>query len=351
MAGLGAAALAPVLALGRGRPRRGRRWRCRPKPTSSRLRPGSAGYADLVAWHGPDFRFKRGETLEVTLRQRTAGARGPQLARDRWRPGRRTADRPARRWRQAAKETLQLPLRHAGTFLCDLRLLGDGQARPSRARALIVRESEPVAVDRDEVLLIEDWRLRPDGTAIAPGHRSQGRRAGLHDQRPTSLDLSARTNERLRLRFINGCQRAVIAVKIGRPRGSGHGHRRPAGRAVPGPQRRAGAGAGRPGRRFRRCDSAGGHRPHDPAARRQGGPPDRHAGRLQASRRSAPPRCRRPPPLPSNGLPAQLDLKNATAGRSRARRTAGRLGDAGELHRHRRRPPSAPRPAASWCWP
>ena len=56
-----------------------------------------------------------------------------------------------------------------GTFLCDLRLLGDGQARPSPARPLIVAESEPVAVDRDEVLLIEDWRLRPDGTAIAPG--------------------------------------------------------------------------------------------------------------------------------------------------------------------------------------
>ena len=68
-----------------------------------------------------------------------------------------------------AKETFVVPLRHAGTFLCDLRLLGDGQARPSRARALIVGESEPVAVDRDEVFLIEDWRLRPDGTAIAPG--------------------------------------------------------------------------------------------------------------------------------------------------------------------------------------
>ncbi len=53
--------------------------------------------------------------------------------------------------------------------MCDLRFWGDGQARPSRALALIVGESEAVAVDRDEVLLIEDWRLRPDGTAIAPG--------------------------------------------------------------------------------------------------------------------------------------------------------------------------------------
>ena len=54
-------------------------------------------------------------------------------------------------------------------MLCDLSLLGDGAARPARGLPLIVAESEPVAVDRDEVFLIEDWRLRPDGTAIAPG--------------------------------------------------------------------------------------------------------------------------------------------------------------------------------------
>ncbi len=44
------------------------------------------------------------------------------------------------------------------------------EQRPSPARALVVEESEAVAVDRDEVLLIEDWRLRPDGAAIAPGN-------------------------------------------------------------------------------------------------------------------------------------------------------------------------------------
>ena len=49
----------------------------------------------------------------------------------------------------------------------------------------------------------------------------------------------------------------------------------------------------------------------DPAARRQGSAPDRPAGRPQRSRRSAPRRCAAAPPLPSNGLPAQLDLKNA----------------------------------------
>ena len=100
----------------------------------------------------------------------------------------RPLSRPARR------ENLVIPLRHAGTFLCDLRLLGDGQARPSPARALVVEESEPVAVDRDEVFLIEDWRLRPDGTAIAPGIDPEGHHAGLHHQRPSFARTSRRAS-------------------------------------------------------------------------------------------------------------------------------------------------------------
>ena len=107
-----------------------------------------------------------------------------------------------------------VPLRHAGTFLCDLRLLGDGQARPSPARAMIVDESEAVAVDRDEVFLIEDWRLRPDGTAIAPGIDPKDATPVYTINGQLTLDIPARTHERLRLRFINGCQRNVIAVKI-----------------------------------------------------------------------------------------------------------------------------------------
>ena len=76
-----------------------------------------------------------------------------------------------------------VPLRHAGTFLCDLRLLGDGQARPSPARALIVGESEAVAVDRDEVFLIEDWRLRAGRNRDRARHRPKSHDAALHHQR------------------------------------------------------------------------------------------------------------------------------------------------------------------------
>ncbi|WP_146686495.1 multicopper oxidase family protein [Bradyrhizobium canariense] len=113
-----------------------------------------------------------------------------------------------------ARENLQIPLRQAGTFLCDLRLLGDGQARPSRALAVIVGESEAVSVDRDEVCLLEDWRLGSDGTAIAPGTDPKGATPFYTINGQASLDISVRTNERLRIRFINGCQRTVVAVKI-----------------------------------------------------------------------------------------------------------------------------------------
>jgi FtsP/CotA-like multicopper oxidase with cupredoxin domain len=108
----------------------------------------------------------------------------------------------------------EIPLRHAGTFLCDIRLLGDGAVRPSRPLPLVVTESEPVAVDRDELFLIEDWRLRPDGIAIAPASEAKDTQLAYTVNGLRSPDLTARVNERLRFRFINGCQRSVIGLKL-----------------------------------------------------------------------------------------------------------------------------------------
>jgi FtsP/CotA-like multicopper oxidase with cupredoxin domain len=113
-----------------------------------------------------------------------------------------------------ARDSFVLPLRQAGTFLCDLRLLGDSQVLPSPARALVVPESEPVAIDRDEVVLIEDWRLRPDGSAMAPGAEAKDAKRLYTVNGQRLLDIPIRTHERLRLRFINGCQRNGIAIKI-----------------------------------------------------------------------------------------------------------------------------------------
>jgi FtsP/CotA-like multicopper oxidase with cupredoxin domain len=114
----------------------------------------------------------------------------------------------------SASDTLQLPLRHAGTYLCDLALLGNGAARATRALPLIVSESEPIQADRDETFLIEGWRLKPDGTAIAPGLDPEGTVAVYTVNGQRMREIKVRGRERLRFRFINGLQRQVIALKI-----------------------------------------------------------------------------------------------------------------------------------------
>lgn len=109
--------------------------------------------------------------------------------------------------------SFSLPLRQAGTFLIDGWLLGDGKERPSPIRPLIVEDAKPV-VDRDEVLLIEDWRVMSDGRALAPGSDPKDAAIVYTANGQPSLDLKLRPNERLRLRVINGCQRAPIGLKI-----------------------------------------------------------------------------------------------------------------------------------------
>jgi FtsP/CotA-like multicopper oxidase with cupredoxin domain len=186
------------------------------KPGAAVLRPGQP---DVPIWSlltsAPEggLRFRRGDQLEVMLANDLPlpvvlnwhGIDGVPAVEP------LTARPPLA---LAAKDSFTMPLRHAGTFLCDLRLLGDGQARPLPARALVVGESEKIGADRDEVVLIEDWRLRPDGTAIAPGVAAMDTTTLFTASRQASMDISARTNERLRLRFINGCQRRAIALKI-----------------------------------------------------------------------------------------------------------------------------------------
>jgi FtsP/CotA-like multicopper oxidase with cupredoxin domain len=257
---------------------------------------------------GPDLRFKRGDALDVTFLNDLpvpaalnwhgidgVPATEPLLTRAPLAPG--------------AKETLVVPMRHAGTLLCDLRILGD-VPQPSRAQAMVVGESEPVSVDRDELLLIEDWRLRPDGTVIAPGIDPKDAATVYSINGRASLEIPARTHERLRFRLINGCQRNVIAIKIegqevrvmaldGQP-------------AEPFPARN-GAVVLAPGARADVLLDASLPAGSTSSILLHDGKEARPIARLVASkeppiRNAALPD---PPPLPSNGLPAQLELKNA----------------------------------------
>lgn len=303
MAGLGAAALTSISASA-GFAQGHRVLQLEGKVESLQLRPGTP--ATRVWGLGePDLKFKRSDIVEV-------GWNGfnDRLAMLNWRGidgAPEVEPLPAGLY----KVTRQMPLRHAGTFLCDLGLLGDGQAPASRAYALVVRESEAVAVDRDEVFLIEDWRVLPDGTAIAPGAEPKDALPAYTVNGRISFEISARTNERVRLRLISACQRAVIATKIenyevrimaidGQP-------------AEPFLARNGALVLAPGGRADVFVDvvmPAGTSTPillHD-------GKEARPIGRIVVS--GEPPIRPAPlppaPPLPSNGLPERLDLKNAT---------------------------------------
>jgi FtsP/CotA-like multicopper oxidase with cupredoxin domain len=158
-------------------------------------------------------RFKRGDRAEITCANDLPA---PIVLNWRGIDGAASAEpllaRPIQK--STGSDAFQLPLRHAGTYLCDAALLGDGAARAVRALPLIVAESEPVAADRDEVLLIEGWRLKPDGSALAPGLDADGTTPVYTVNGQRTNDIPVRSRERLRLRFINALQRHVIALKI-----------------------------------------------------------------------------------------------------------------------------------------
>ena len=273
------------------------------------------GQPDTAIWSlqgpapDPDLRFLRHDELEITLQNELPV---PTVLDWHGIDGLAAAEPLTVRPPLAASgsETLVIPLRQAGTLLCDIRLLGDGQARPLQPRALIVTETEPVAVDRDQVFLVEDWRLRPDGTAIGPGIDPRDTAPVYTVNGGRALDISARARERLRFRFVNGFQRNVIALKI-----EGHEVRIMALDSQPCEPfpARNGALVLAPGSRADAFIDVGAEPGSTSSILLHDGKEVRPIGRLIVSkepplRDAALPAA---PPLPSNGLPARLDLKNA----------------------------------------
>jgi len=280
------------------------------RPATAALRGGAP---DVSVWSlgaTPDgaLRFRRGDEVEVTLDNQL-----PIPVTLNWHglDGIAAAEPLTRRPPLAAggKDTLVLPLRHAGTLLCDLRLLGDNQPRPLPARAIVVTETEPVPADRDETLLIEDWRLGADGP-LAPGGSARDAITVYTVNGRSSADITLRANDRLRLRIINGCHRNAIALKI-------HDHEATV-MAIDGQPSepflaREGALVLAPGSRVDAfIDAVRSPGSTSPIVLHDGKEP-RTIGRLltssEAPARSAP--LAAPRPLPSNGLPPQLELKNA----------------------------------------
>ena len=102
----------------------------RPPPGPSRdadLVAGGLGQADFASSAAPAWKSPFQNDLPVPLLLDWRGLDGVPAAEPLL-----VADATSAR-RKAA--TFDMPLRHAGTHFCDLRLLGDGQGRPSRALA------------------------------------------------------------------------------------------------------------------------------------------------------------------------------------------------------------------------
>ena len=312
LAGLGTTLLGPSVAAAQPTATQRRSLVLRARPRSLAPRQGQA---ETGIWGlepdgpGSGLSFARGEEIAVTFHNelpasvilRWRGIDGspasePLTARPPVAPG--------------GSDTFSILFKHAGTSSCDIRLLGDRQARPSAATALVVREAEPVAVDRDQVVLIEDWQLDGEGNAIAPGTNAGTARPIYTVNGQTAPDIAIRQRERIRFRFINGCQCNVIAIKIDSTATwimaiDGQ----PAEPFLP----RNGRLVLAPGSRIDvfvdATEAAGSAFPiilHD-------GTTPQPIGRFVTSDeppvRSAP--LAPPDPLPSNGLPDQLDLKNA----------------------------------------
>ncbi|MBN9147290.1 MULTISPECIES: multicopper oxidase family protein [unclassified Nitrobacter] len=215
LAGIGLATAGPAAGL-RAQQQRPQTLAIGAMPVPLRLGPNRDETAvwSLRTDHTPPLRFRQSEAVEVALHN---GLPAPLVLNWHGIDGAPsieplTARRPAL---PGETDRFLLPLRQAGTFLCDARLLGDGLAQSSPAQALIVEERTPVEVDRDEVMLIEDWRLHAEGRPIAPGAggKTVGAPLYLVNGKP-SLDLTLRPNDRLRLRIINACQRNAIALGI-----------------------------------------------------------------------------------------------------------------------------------------
>ncbi len=277
------------------------------RPATLALRPGQPATPiwELAAVsHIGNVRLRRGDRCEVVFRNDLPvplapvwyGLNGPAAA-DPLRG--RTPTAPD------VTETSIVSIPNAGTLAADFRLFEDGLKLPARPLPIIAGETNRVPVDRDEVLLIEEWRLRPDGTALPPGRAPEDTTPLFTLNGRTSFELSARGRRAAAAALYQRLATFCSGDQIGRPRGPGDGPGRTAGRAIPGAQRRPGA---RPGARADAFVDAATSAPfllHDGKEARQVGSLT-ISGKLERRAPLLPPQ-----PLPLNDLPEKLDLKGA----------------------------------------
>ena len=109
----------------------------------------------------------------------------------------------------------------AGTYWYHAHTNSMEQVARGLSGALIVEESTPPDIDRDEVLMLDDWLLAPETGRFAgdfgnPMTRSHAGRLGnlLGINGRYDFSLEARQNERLRLRLINAANARIFMLRL-----------------------------------------------------------------------------------------------------------------------------------------
>jgi FtsP/CotA-like multicopper oxidase with cupredoxin domain len=198
----------------------------RARPGRLRLRGTDAGETAIWGYDGgvpgPALRLRQGEELKVRLvnelpeatvihwhgvRLPNAMDGVPHLTQAPVEPG------------QSFEYRFKTP--DAGTFWYHSHLYSSEQVERGLYGALIVDEPAPPTVDRDVLLMLDDWRLAPDGALHEASFRSfhdaahAGRMGDLITANSSNaFEIPVRTNERLRLRVVNAANARIFPLRV-----------------------------------------------------------------------------------------------------------------------------------------
>lgn len=110
----------------------------------------------------------------------------------------------------------------AGTFLVRPLVIGGSAEAAERGLSaiLIVEEREPPKVDQDLALLVDDWRLEPDGSLSPFGNATEAAATGrlgswlAVNAKAVPERIAVRPGSRLRLRLVNGCNARSTRIRF-----------------------------------------------------------------------------------------------------------------------------------------
>ncbi|ACA20837.1 multicopper oxidase type 3 [Methylobacterium sp. 4-46] len=196
-------------------------------PATARLRPDAPAETPVWAFDGrsvpPVLRVKRGEAVRLRLDNRTDKPlslhwHGVRNANAMDGVGGVTQAPVA----PGASFLYAFTPPDAGTALIRPLVVGGASEPAGRGLAglLVVEEAKPPVVDRDVPLVLQDWRLEPDGTLAGfgplPFAASSGRLGNTLtvNGRPGPEAIAAPPGARLRLRLANACNARATRLRF-----------------------------------------------------------------------------------------------------------------------------------------